>query len=167
MRAFHWTLSALIVMGLTLGFSTAKAADAAAGTSITGQVLDKDGNGVPNATVNLFNAQPKGEKHGDKPGGGDAKHEPKPQAEGGKPKGGGDGAAHAKPAAVATTTSDAQGNFHFDNVAAGDYVINAFVKEVGMGYEHAHKADGADTAVKVTLKAKGQGHEKPKGGDSK
>lgn len=67
-----------------------------------------------------------------------------------------------KPEVVAETRADADGAFTFADVVAGDYIVVAGDKDVGMGKVKASVKGGQTTTVEVQIKPKPQGTDKPK-----
>jgi len=146
-------LSPVMAVALMIGWSGATVradeapAKAAVGT-ITGKVVDKDGKGVANVTVNLLPpaaAKAKKDKKADITAAPKAAKE-KP-AKGDKKKG-------ADP--IATTTTGADGSFTLNNVAVGEYSIEAGSKKGEPGFAKASVSvkEGDTVTVPLTLVAK-------------
>jgi protocatechuate 3,4-dioxygenase beta subunit len=138
------TTLAIAIAFVTFSATSSKAEqNLMAGGSISGKVVDVDGNPVEGAKVRVMVApagKPKKEKLED----GDA---PKPD----KP---------AKPQAVAEAVTDAAGAFKVDGIPAGDYMVAANAKGKGMGKAKVTVADGQ--TAEVTLELKAPAPKKPK-----
>lgn len=129
---------ALAIAFVTFSASSSKAEQKLmAGGSISGKVVDADGNPVADAKVRVM-AAPAGKPKKDKNlEGGDA---PKPD----KP---------AKPAAVAEGVTDANGAFTLENIPAGEYMIGAMAKGKGNAKDKVTVTEGGTAEVTLTLKA--------------
>jgi hypothetical protein len=136
MRRIHlFSMVALAgVLALGIAGMAAHAEDAPAKPvgSISGKVVDKDGNPVAAARVNVIVAPKVAEanKQADEP-------TTKP----------------AKPESVGKTTTADDGTFSIKDIPVGKYVVVAGKKNVGQGREKAEVTEGKDTAVTITLKA--------------
>lgn len=106
-----------------------------AGGSISGKVVDADGNPVAGAKVKVMAAAPAKPKK-EKLEGGDA---PKPD----KPK----------PTPVAEGETDANGTFTLNDIPAGDYMVGAMAKGKGAAKEKVTVTEGGTAEVTLTLKA--------------
>ncbi len=128
MRHMRWIapVVALAMFGWVMG-SVVKAADApaAATGTIQGKVVDKDGKAVAGAKVKVM---AEGKHH--------AKHE--------------EGEKKEKSAAVAEAQTDAQGDFTV-SVPAGEYVVMAMAKKVGMAHEKVTVTAGQTATVSLKL----------------
>lgn len=127
---FKWMLPAVAAVGLFVSVAnSAKAADAAAGV-ITGKVVDKDGNAVADAKVNLAKPRERGA--------------------------GGGGAGAARPEPLATATADKDGKFElkFDKakVADGNYSVTTFIQGKGMARAAVKVQEGKADPANVELK---------------
>jgi protocatechuate 3,4-dioxygenase beta subunit len=138
------TTLAVAIAFVTFSASSSKA-DPMAGGTISGKVVDADGNPVEGAKVKVMHAtaKPKKDKKENLEGG-DA---PKPE----KP---------AKPGPVAEGVTDANGTFSFAGIAPGEYMVGAMAKEKGNAKTKVTVVEG-ETA-EVTLELKVQAPKKPK-----
>jgi hypothetical protein len=151
----------LLVAGLSVGFAPVFAgAEAPAGKgSIKGKVVGADGKPAGGVVVRLVHREGKAGQKGAEP------KAAAPEAHGKKAKGKAATAAPQKPAAVAETTADAQGEFSFAGVAPGKYVVVARQKGAGAGREQVTVGGDAPASVTVKLKAE-KAKAKGKGADS-
>lgn len=149
MRNFwKWSVCTLATTALLFTWSTVRAAqDAAAKGKIAGVVM-KEGKAVAGVEVRLM-----------KPPGGAQRPPQGPQQQaqtpGENPPPGGPGG--NRPAPIATATTDADGKFVIENVAPGDYGINAGSREAGMGRARVHVEAGKTAEVKIELRNRPQG----------
>jgi hypothetical protein len=133
-------LGLAVALALSLAATSAKAADTG---KVTGKVLDKDGKGVAGAMVQVRTPPEKGAGKGNKPAAADE-----------KPKG-------ERPKPVAKGKTEADGSFTLADIPAGEYVVAANAKGVGMAREKVTVKAGETAEVKLTLK---EGKEGGKGG---
>jgi hypothetical protein len=142
-RMIRW-LTPVLALGMVMAFSqSARAEEAAGNCTITGIVHGVDGKPVANAKVRVMKPQMDAPKEG----------EAKPQAKGDKPgKGGGK---MGKPVAEATT--DADGKFKIEKLAAGDYIVGCMVQGVGGGREKVTLKDGESKEVTINMKEMKEG----------
>jgi protocatechuate 3,4-dioxygenase beta subunit len=114
--------------------SHAEDAKPAAGTaSISGKVTDASGNPAANVHVMLNNAQA-----GEKPT--HTAKDPNKKAGKGAP-------------ALATTTTDSQGQYKFEGLAAGEYNVSAGGKGLGHGTQKVTLKDGEKGTADIQLTA--------------
>ena len=153
-RLTKWVIPTAATLGLALGLATIRAhaadkpaTDKPAATktegkgTISGKLLDKDGNAVAGAQVSLV-----------RPPGREAKREQKAQRQnaGEKPaKAAGD---KARPEPLATATTDKDGKFTFKDVAVGDYTLRTQLRGQGMAVARVTVAAGKTADVAMTLK---------------
>lgn len=136
-RWMKWIAPAA-AMALLIGFQAmSKAQDApttapAGKATVTVTVVDADNKPVADVKVTLM--PPK------------AKKSKKSAADG--------NAAPAKPAALATGTTDADGKVALAGIADGAYQIQARSKTAGTGKATVTVADGQDATASITMKAK-------------
>ena len=152
-NVLNWAVSAALALGLTAGLMavSAHAKDKGEGKkdgngSITGKVVDKDGNAVAGAEVVLVKAPARGEGKQKKDGAAlKAEKKVKNQAD--------DDAAteKKKPEPVATATTDSDGKFAFKDIAAGDYAVRTRMKGAGAANARVTVASGATAEVKLQL----------------
>lgn len=161
LRHARWIVPALslaLVLPMAAVNVTGEPGKTAAGAgTITGKVSLEDGSAASDAIVRVMQAPPKGGGKAPKnvePGSGKPGGEGKPGKEGGK--GGREAVAEGK------TSSD--GSFSL-NVPAGDYVVAAGKKGVGMARERVTVADGDSVSVSLTLKPAPEGGKGGKGGE--
>jgi hypothetical protein len=156
LRHARWIVPALslaLVLPLAAVNVTGEPSKTASGAgTITGKVSMEDGSAASDVIVRVMNAPPKGGGKAPKsvePGAGAPEGGGKPGKEGGKQgKGGRE--------AVAEGKTSADGSFSL-NVPAGDYVVAAGKKGVGMARERVTVADGASVSVSLTLKPAPEG----------
>jgi len=128
------SVAAALLLAATVTTTHAEDAKPAGTAVISGKVTDASGNPAANIRVSLNLAGAKGEK---------PTHTAKdPNKKGAK------GAA-----ALATTTTDAQGEYKFEGLAAGDYVVAANGKGVGHGMEKVTVKDGEKATADIKLTA--------------
>lgn len=147
-------LVAAFVMFLTAP-STAEVKLVAAGGSISGKVVDADGNAVADAMVRVMPAKEKPAAKGPKKENlvEDGAKADKPE-KADKPK---------RPQAVAEGKTDANGAFKLEGIPAGNYVVMAGVKEKGlMGHAAVTVAEGQDATVEIKVAPKPEKADKPK-----
>ncbi len=123
-------LGFIAVMSYAVHADDAAKPDQATGT-ISGKVVNKDNSAVADATIKLFPAPAKHHK----------KDKAAPNANEKK----------ARPAPVAETKSDAEGNFTLPNVPVGNYRLIAGLKGVGAGRVEVEVKAGETANVTVTL----------------
>jgi hypothetical protein len=148
----------VLVPALFVALSASAAEPSTGGKgSVKGKVVGVDGKVAAGAPVRLMHRSEA------KPANGKAAEAAPSAAEPHKGHKAAKGAAApaAKNEAVAETTADAKGEFSFDHVAAGKYVVVSNIKGVGAGREQVTVAD-APASVTVKLKARGEGKAKGK-----
>ncbi len=120
-------VAAVVAMLMGMGVLRARAEDAA-GSVITGKVVDKEGNPVADAKVNLM-----------KPRNPDAPRDPN--------------ATRPEPLASATSDKDGKFSLAFDKakVADGDYNVGTRVQDKGFGRAKVTIKDGKADPAEVTL----------------
>ena len=149
-RAMKWFVPCVafaLLLGLGVG---ARAEDAKKETgSVSGTVLDKDGNAAPGVQVRLMHPFARGGRKAD----GAANAEPKnadPVA-GEKPGKGAKGGKSDRPKPVATTSTDKDGKFTLADVPVGKYVVMAMVKGVGGARSEVEVTAGSEAKVELKL----------------
>ena len=149
----------MLVPALLIGLSAAAAPAAGGNGSVKGKVIGADGKPVANASVRLMHHEAKAE--GKAPAAAGNATEPHKGAKatqaaaGTSPKAEKAAAKGTKAAkAAAETTTDANGEFTFDHVAAGKYVAVSRIKGIGAGREQVTVND-AQANVTIKLKAPG------------
>ncbi len=158
-HVLKWMLPTTAALALVLGFSslTARAAeegkDAKSGKgNIAGTVTDKDGKAVEGVTVNLMKPRMRGGQGGGNGGGEKKPEEKKPESTAGQhvtplAEGGGAG---GRPAPVATATTDKDGKFTMNDVAAGDYMVGVRDQDKKLyGRERVTVEDGKTATVDI------------------
>ena len=156
-----WMVPATTSFGFLIGISawSASAAEKAPGEkpiatkaeakgTVTGKLVDKDGNAVAGARVTLGKPMV-GARH---------QQQQKPQGQAAEQKL--TATADKKPAVsgepkrepVATTTTDREGKFTFKDVPAGDYVVRTHLRGQGMAVARVTVAAGKAADVALTLK---------------
>lgn len=138
-RTIKW-MAPVVALGLLVGLgAAAQAQDAAAAAgTITGTVTGVDGKPAANAQVRLMAPPSQKEAKAD-------------ENASDKPKGKGKG-----PAPVATGQTDENGKFELTGVAAGDYVVAAGIKGVGMGRQKVTVKAGETATVDIKMKEAGE-----------
>ena len=151
-RAAKWSVP-FVAFALLLGLGvSARAEEAKKETgTVSGTVLDKDGNAAPGVQVRLMHPFERGQRKGGD--GGASAAEPKnadPAAPAeGKP---GKGARKSdRPKPVATTSTDKDGKFTLADVPVGKYVVMAMAKGVGGAREEVEVTAGGDAKVELKL----------------
>ena len=148
----------LVVPALLVALSASAAESPAAKGSIKGKVMGVDGKPAAGAPVRLMHraeAKPADAKPGAKSDAAPSTAEPHKGRKAAK----GAAAPAAKNEAVAETTADANGEFSFDHVAAGKYVVVSNIKGIGGGRE---QVTVGDAAANVTVKLKAPAERKAK-----
>ena len=146
----------LLVPALFVALSAAAAPATNSAGSIKGKVLGADGKPVANAPVRLMHREAKADAKTPAPAGNATEpHKGRKAAQGAAavPSKGEKTSAKAK--AAAETTTDANGEFTFDHVAAGKYVAVSRIKGVGAGREQVTVND-AQANVTIKIKAAGE-----------
>jgi hypothetical protein len=168
---------AVAVLGLVFGISasTARAADEkAAGGTVTGTIVDKDGKAVEGAKIRVMKPMQRGQGGpgqgggGRRPGGAQAQaadDAPAPAPGGGQGGAGRGGAGRGGPP-VAEGTSDKDGKFSIANVPAGEYMVIAAVEGKGFARGRVTVKVGESASVELKLQDRpaGQGQGGPGGG---
>ena len=147
----------LLVPGMFIALSAAAAPAANSAGSIKGKVIGADGKPVANAPVRLMHREAKADAKTPAPAGNATEpHKGRKAAQGATavPSKGEKTSAKAEKAAAETTT-DANGEFTFDHVAAGKYVAVSRIKGVGAGREQVTVND-AQASVTIKIKAAGE-----------
>jgi len=131
-------ISAVFVGVLALLLLTTSVRAQPATGSVSGTVT-KDDQPVANARVAILKAPARGQGGANRGGAGG---------------GTANGAAgeKARPQALATTTTDANGHFSFADLAAGDYVIVAGERGEGRGHQRVSVSNGQPASVTVVLR---------------
>jgi hypothetical protein len=142
--------------------------------SVSGTVLDKDGNAAPGVQVRLFHPFERGQRRGDAAGkaekqNADATAPAAPADKEGKPAKGDKGDKAGKndrPKPVATTSTDKDGKFTIADVPVGKYVVMTMVRGAGAARGDVEVTAGAEAKVELKLKdrpAKGEKKGQKKG----
>lgn len=120
----------------------------AGGGSISGKVVDADGNPVADAMVRVLPAKER--PAGDKVKKNSASNLVEDGAKPDKPE------KPNRPQAVAEGKTDAKGEFKLEGIPAGTYTVIAGVKEKAlMGHANVTVAEGQDASVEIKLAPKG------------
>src|SRR5687767_15370874 len=164
-RATKWSLPCIaFALVFALGV-TARAQEAKKDVgSVSGTVLDKDGNAAPGVTVRLmhpFERGQRGKADGAAPKPEQNNADPAAPAAGqGKPGKGDKGARKTdRPKPVATTSTDKDGKFTIADVPVGKYVVIAMVRGGGAARAEVEVTAGGDAKAELKLKerpAKGE-----------
>src|SRR5215207_9618815 len=156
-RVLKWA-TPVVAFAFLLSLTTAVRAEEAAAAkketgTVSGTVLDKEGNPAAGVTVRLMHPSEPGQRRGG------AKAEQKSAAaataapaEEGKPGKGDKGDKPAKgdrPKPVATTSTDKDGKFSMADVPVGKYVVMAMVRGAGGARADVEVAAGADAKVEL------------------
>jgi hypothetical protein len=168
-RMSKWFVPCLaFALLLTLGIGV-RAEEAKKETgSVSGTVLDKDGNAAPGVQVRLMHPFERGQRKGD----GAAKAQPQnadPATDGAAKPGKGNKAARKsdRPKPVATTSTDKDGKFTMADVPVGKYVVMAMVKGVGGARGEVEVTAGSQATVELKLQERpAKGGEKKKAGNA-
>ena len=163
-----WMVPAAAAFGLVLSISASStnAADekpAAAGGTITGTVVDKDGKAVEGAKIRVMKPMQRGQGGPGGAAGGGRRGGAQAQAADEKPApGGGAGqGARQRPAPVAEGASDKDGKFSIANVPAGEYTVVAMVEGKGAARGKATVKAGESAAVELKLQDRPAGERQP------
>jgi hypothetical protein len=151
-RAAKWSVP-FVAFALLLGLGVSVRAEEAKKEtgSVSGTVLDKEGNAAPGVQVRLMHPFERGQrKSGD---GGAAQAEPKnaEPAAGEKPGKGAKGGKSDRPKPVATTSTDKDGKFTLADVPVGKYVVMAMVKGVGGARSEVEVTAGSEAKLELKL----------------
>jgi protocatechuate 3,4-dioxygenase beta subunit len=136
-------LALALLVGLTASRVSAEDQKAEKGT-VSGKVVDKDGNPVADAPVGLFHPMEKGAKSAEK---GAEKKKSELAADGEKPK----ADKGEKPKPVAEATTDKDGAFTMADVPVGDYRAVCHVKGKGNGNQKVTVKAGETATVEIKL----------------
>ena len=142
----------VLVPALFLALSASAAESPAAKGSIKGKVMGVDGKPVAGAPVRLMHRTEAKPADAKSPAAKDSAAPNAAEPHKGRKAAKGAAAPAARNEAVAETTADANGEFAFDHVAAGKYVVASNLKGVGGGREQVTVGD-APANVTVKLKA--------------
>jgi uncharacterized GH25 family protein len=145
----------MLVPALFIGLSAAAAPVASGTGSVKGKVVGADGKPVANAPVRLMHREAKAEAKTAAPAGNATEPHKGHKAQGATAVPSKGEKASAKAEKAAETTTDANGMFAFDHVAAGKYVAVSRIKGVGAGREQVTVND-AQASVTIKLKAPGE-----------
>jgi len=156
-RAMKWSVPCVAAFALLLGLGVSVRGEEAKKEtgSVSGTVLDKDGNAAPGVQVRLMHPFERGQRKGG--GDGAATAEPKnadPAAPGnseGKPGKGAKGGKSDRPKPVATTSTDKDGKFSMADVPVGKYVVMAMVKGVGGARSEVEVTAGSEAKLELKL----------------
>ena|SRR2546421_702984 len=142
-----WRLSVIAICLCSvlawIGSASAEPSDKGQGGTITGTVL-KDGKPVANARVGLIAASVKTKGKG-------LKHAAPPADQGPATQPSDSTAKRQKPQPLTTATTDADGKFTLEGVAAGDYIVMAGEKGQGRGKARVKVAAGESASVSIDL----------------
>ena len=157
-RMLKWS-APLVAFAFLLAVGTAARGEEAKKEtgSVSGTVLDKDGNAAPGVQVRLFHPFERGQRKGagaakaEKQNAGAAAAAAPAEGEG-KPGKGDKARKNDRPKPVATTSTDKDGKFTMADVPVGKYVVMTMVRGVGAARGDVEVTAGADAKVELKLK---------------
>lgn len=153
MSISKWT-APLVALALVLSFNAWAGAQESKETgSMSGTVVDKDGKPVEGANVRLMKPMQRGRGPADKQAaqGASALQLAEKPAKPGKPDKGEPGKPGNRPKPVATATTDADGKFTMEDVAAGEYMVVAMVRGQGAARQPVTVKAGETATVELKL----------------
>ena len=171
-RMLKW-IAPFVAFAFLLALGTAARAEDAAKKetgSVSGTVLDKDGNAAPGVQVRLFYPFERGQRKGNAKAEKNTAAAPAaaPAADGEDKPGKGKGRKNDRPKAVATTSTDKDGKFTIADVPVGKYVVMTMVRGVGAARAEVEVTAGSEAKVELKLQERpAKGERKPgKKGDA-
>lgn len=142
-----------LLMSLTAAVRAQDAAPAAKETgTVSGVVLDQEGNPAPAVQVRVLNPFERGQRR-EAANAQEQNADPGAAAPAGgdKPGKGGKARKGERPKPVATTSTDKDGKFSIADLPAGKYVVMAMVRGVGSAREPVEVTAGGDAKVELKL----------------
>ena len=156
----------LVALAVVLSLNTVtRAQDSQETGSVSGTVVDKEGNVVEGAMVRLMKPMQRGRGPADKPAieGTPSQQLAENPAKPGKPGKAAPGKPGDRPKPVATATTDADGKFTMNDVPAGDYMVVAMVRGQGAARQPVTVKAGETATAELKLKERPAGPGGPGG----